>query len=98
MAINIQINNSEIGFMFGSVCYRGSIDPPNNIDQVSDVTPNIDSLVVFLSAITASGGADEPDDWIGRYRLAVDEIRGWVRKRSSRWRMRPHTAFNYEAL
>jgi hypothetical protein len=74
MAINLRVKNSDVDFMFGSVCYRDPIDSPPDVHQVHNLNRNIDSLVKFLSGVTATGGGDGPEDWVGAYKHALNSM------------------------
>jgi hypothetical protein len=74
IAIDLRVQNPDVDFRFGSVCYRDPIDSPGDVHQVQILSSDIDSLVAFLATVDASGGADTPEDWVGAYDLALNQI------------------------
>jgi hypothetical protein len=64
IASDLRREHPEVDFQFGSVCYRDPIDSRGDIHQVCDFTHNIDDLVKFLATVRASGGGDDPEDWV----------------------------------
>jgi hypothetical protein len=64
----------EIKFKYGYVFYRDPIDSPKDIHEVIDLTDKVDSLKEKIGKISANGGGDAPEDWVGAYQKANDEI------------------------
>jgi hypothetical protein len=75
IARDLRAENEDVSFAFGSVCYRDPVDAPGDIHQVHPLSEDINSLVQFLATVTASGGGDTPEDWVGAYNLALNTIR-----------------------
>jgi hypothetical protein len=82
IAISLRVNNPEVNFKFGSVCYRDPIDSPTDIHQIHQLDTEIDTLVTFFSTVQASGGGDGPEDWVGGYNLVLNKME---------WRSGPKT-------
>ena len=62
-------------FKFGAVFYRDPIDCPNSDkNEFYDLTSNMESLQNFVGKINAVGGGDEAEDWVGGYKLALNNI------------------------
>jgi hypothetical protein len=74
IAINLRVKNPDVDFMFGSVCYRDPIDSGDDVHELHQLDSDINRLVAFFSAIKPTGGGDSPEDWVGAYRLALDNI------------------------
>jgi hypothetical protein len=74
MASDLRRQHPDIDFRFGSVCYRDPIDSRGDVHQVCDFTSDIDSLVRFFSGVSASGGGDDPEDWVGAFKLSLDGV------------------------
>jgi hypothetical protein len=74
VAINLRVESPDVDFQFGCVCYRDPIDSPSDIHEVHPLSPDMDALVNFLSHISATGGGDGPEDWVGGYTLALTKM------------------------
>jgi hypothetical protein len=67
-------DSPDVDFQFGCICYRDPVDIPSDIHEVLGLSSTIDTLVKFLGGISASGGGDGPEDWVGAYDLALHEM------------------------
>lgn len=74
IAKNLQNSYKDVDFKFGCICYRDPIDSPSDKHETLDLTSNIDEMTSFLSKISATGGGDGPEDWVGAYNIALCEI------------------------
>jgi hypothetical protein len=75
IANTLRGKDPDVDFMFGSVCYRDPIDSHGDVHQIQQLDSDINHLVAFLSGIAPTGGGDSPEDWVGAYRLALDDIK-----------------------
>jgi hypothetical protein len=64
----------DFQFQFGGIFYRDPVDSPSDIHQTLLLTDNIESLQSQIGSVSASGGGDGPEDWVGAYQLAVNNI------------------------
>ena len=64
----------EMMFKYGYVFYRDPIDSKNDIHEIIDLTDNVNSIPEQISKIKADGGGDEPEDWVGEYKIANEKI------------------------
>ena len=64
----------DMKFKYGYVFYRDPIDCAGDIHEIIDLTDDINSLSEKIGNITATGGGDEPEDWVGAYKLANEKI------------------------
>ena len=64
----------EMMFKYGYVFYRDPIDSKNDIHEIIDLTDNVNSIPEQISKIKADGGGDEPEDWVGAYKIANEKI------------------------
>jgi hypothetical protein len=69
------MKNPTVKFQFGSVCYRDPIDSPHDVQQVHQLSEDINSLVAFLGTVRADDGGDGPEDWVGACNLALHQIK-----------------------
>ena len=63
-----------LDFYFGGIFYRDPIDCEDDIHEVFDLTNNMDELKNNFKNIRATGGGDEPEDWVGAYEKAINSI------------------------
>ena len=61
-------------FQYGYIFYRDPIDSKTDTHDVIDLTDNVNSLPAQINAISATGGGDIPEDWVGAYKLANEKI------------------------
>ena len=64
----------DMKFKYGYVFYRDPIDSIGDIHEIIDLTDDINSLSEKIGKIEAKGGGDEPEDWVGAYKLANEKI------------------------
>ena len=64
----------DMKFKYGYVFYRDPIDSLGDIHEIIDLTDDINSLSEKIGKIEAKGGGDEPEDWVGAYKLANEKI------------------------
>jgi hypothetical protein len=74
MAVQIRLQSPDVHIIFGCVCYRDPVDSHGDVHQVHQLEEDIDALVTFLSGVHASGGGDEPEDWVGGYDFTLHQI------------------------
>ena len=63
-----------MNFQYGYVFYRDPIDSKGDIHQVINLTDNVNSLPEKIKEIKPMGGGDLPEDWVGAYKKANEEI------------------------
>ena len=61
-------------FQYGYIFYRDPIDSKSDKHEVIDLTDNVNSFPEKIGLICANGGGDEPEDWVGAYKLANEKI------------------------
>ena len=64
----------DMKFKYGYVFYRDPIDCIGDIHEIIDLTDDTNSLSEKIGKIEAKGGGDEPEDWVGAYKLANEKI------------------------
>ena len=64
----------EMNFKYGYIFYRDPIDSKGDVHETIDLTDNVNSLPNQISKISAYGGGDEPEDWVGAYKIANEKI------------------------
>ena len=61
-------------FQYGYIFYRDPVDSKIDTHDVIDLTDNVNSLPAQIGVISATGGGDLPEDWVGAYKLANEKI------------------------
>ena len=61
-------------FQFGGVFYRDPVDEKGDVHEFKELTSNIKEFKNFVSKIKASGGGDDPEDWVGGYDYALNRM------------------------
>ena len=61
-------------FKYGYIFYRDPIDSKSDINEVIDLTDNVNSIPEQIAKIRAYGGGDLPEDWAGAYKLVNEKI------------------------
>ncbi len=61
-------------FKFGAVFYRDPIDSPSDKNDYYNLTSETVNLQNFVSRMEATGGGDTPEDWVGGYNIALNNI------------------------
>ena len=64
----------DMKFKYGYIFYRDPIDSYSDIHETIDLTDDINSLSEKIGNISATGGGDTPEDWVGAYKLANEKI------------------------
>ena len=64
----------DMKFKYGYIFYRDPIDSPGDFHEIIDLTDDINSLSEKIGKIDSMGGGDEPEDWVGAYKLANEKI------------------------
>ena len=64
----------EMMFKYGYIFYRDPIDVKTDIHEIIDLTDNVNSLPEQIGKIKATGGGDSPEDWVGAYKMANENI------------------------
>jgi len=62
-------------FRFGSVFYRDKIDKSSDKNEYFQLTDNLKDLQNNIGNISAYGGGDGPEDWVGGYDIALNEMK-----------------------
>lgn len=65
---------SQFDFNFGTVFYRDPVDCPGERNHTYSLKSNVESLKSELASERADGGGDGPEDWVGGYDMALDNI------------------------
>ena len=70
----LKIKMLGVSFKFGGIFYRDPIDSSGDRNDYIDLTDNIDSFKSFISTMAPTGGGDTPEDWVGAYNIALNNI------------------------
>ena len=62
-------------FKFGAVFYRDPIDSKSDVNEYISLTWKVDSLRDFVAKQRPIGGGDTPEDWVGGYKLALNNMK-----------------------
>lgn len=65
---------SQFDFNFGDVFYRDPVDCPGEKNHTYSLKNDVNKLKSELSSEHATGGGDEPEDWVGGYDMVLDNI------------------------
>ena len=68
-------SNKGYNFRFGSVFYRDKIDVPSDKDEYFQFTDNMKDLQEKIGKVKAKGGGDTPEDWVGGYEIALNNMK-----------------------
>jgi hypothetical protein len=76
VAISQQLQRDlpQFHFQFGAVFYRDPIDSPSDVHQTFLLSNRPENLASQIGTVSASGGGDGPEDWVGAYRLALTNM------------------------
>ena len=61
-------------FYFGGIFYRDPVDSSEDKHDVFDLTNDINELKFNFGKIQSYGGGDGPEDWVGAYKKAINNI------------------------
>ena len=64
-----------INFKFGAVFYKDPINCSGDIHSFFPLTSDIEKLENSFNQITASGGGDGPEDWVGGYDIILNRMK-----------------------
>ena len=64
----------EMNFKYGYIFYRDPIDSKEDKHEIIDLTDDVNSLPNKINKILAYGGGDQPEDWVGAFKLANEKI------------------------
>ena len=70
----LQSELPQYDFQFGAVFYRDPIDCPGEKNHTYTLKKDVNKLKTELGSETATGGGDGPEDWVGAYECACDNI------------------------
>ena len=65
----------DYNFLFGAVFYRDKIDCEGEKDEYFPLTDKMEDLKHKISTIKAYGGGDTPEDWVGGYKIALNNMK-----------------------
>ncbi len=65
---------SQFDFNFGAVFYRDPIDCPGEKNHTYSLKSDVNALKSEIGSETATGGGDGPEDWVGGFDMALDNI------------------------
>jgi hypothetical protein len=65
---------SSFDFQFGAIFYRDPIDSPCDVHDRFPLTNDVEGLKAEMRAVRATGGGDGPEDWVGAYKEALDNL------------------------
>jgi hypothetical protein len=64
----------QFQFQFGAVFYRDPVDSPSDVHQTFLLTNRPENLQSQIGGVSASGGGDGPEDWVGAYDRALNDM------------------------
>ena len=64
----------QFDFNFGAVFYRDPIDCAGEKNHTYSLKNDVNALKSELGSESASGGGDGPEDWVGGFEMALDNI------------------------
>ena len=70
----LKIKMSGVAFKFGGIFYRDPIDSSSDRNDYIDLTDNIEYFKSFVSTMNPDDGGDGPEDWVGGYNIALNNI------------------------
>ena len=70
----LKIKFPHLEFYFGGIFYRDPVDSEEDIHEVFDLTNNMSELRDDFRNIKATGGGDDPEDWVGAYEKSINSI------------------------
>ena len=70
----LKVELPEFDFNFGAVFYRDPVDCPGERNHAYPLTNNVNTLKSQIGSERATGGGDGPEDWVGAYEQALDNI------------------------
>jgi len=70
----LKLKFPHLEFYFGGIFYRDPIDCEEDVHDVFDLTNRMSELKDNFRNIKATGGGDEPEDWVGAYEKAINSI------------------------
>ena len=72
---NLSKNYKDYDFRFGSVFYRDKIDSKSDKDEYFEFTKDMKDLKEKIGKVKAYGGGDGPEDWVGGYDIALNQMK-----------------------
>ena len=74
--ISNQLNSElpQFDFNFGAVFYRDPVDCPGEKNHTYSLKKDVNRLRIELSSERATGGGDTPEDWVGGYDMALNNM------------------------
>ena len=70
----LQKDLPKFDFNFGAVIYRDPVDCPGEKNHSYALKKNVNALKLELGSESATGGGDGPEDWVGGFDLALDNM------------------------
>lgn len=70
----LQTKIPGINLKFGGIFYRDPIDSSGDKNDYIDLTDNINTFREFVVTMKPYGGGDSPEDWVGSYNIALNNI------------------------
>ena len=64
----------EMMFKYGYIFYRDPIDSKSDVNDIIDLTDNVNSLPEKIGKFDAIGWGDGPEDWAEAYKIANKKI------------------------
>jgi hypothetical protein len=74
LAFELHTKNRSANFTYGCVCYRDPVDEATDQHEMFDLAPNSEDLATWLGDIKATGGGDDPEDFVGCLELIHNRI------------------------
>jgi hypothetical protein len=74
-AFNIHMFRREVDDNYGVIVYRDPVDMPTDRNEFFQLTSDREAVADFLGTVTAYGGGDDPEDWVGALRIALEQMR-----------------------
>jgi heat shock protein 5 len=74
IAATARKEHPEVEFRFGAIFYRDPIDVSDDVNTSFDLTKDVSKLKSQMATQKPYGGGDGPEDWVGCYQIALNQI------------------------
>ena len=74
IAEKVKENNQDMNIQYGAVFYRDPVDSRSDTNEFFRLSENVEELQNWISTQNATGGGDMPEDWVGAFRLVLNDV------------------------
>ncbi|KAH0788413.1 Glutenin, high molecular weight subunit [Histomonas meleagridis] len=71
----LKVKLPNVDFQFGGIFYRDPVDSSSDVHQYFNLSYDVVGLQRQIGTVKADGGGDGPEDWVGAYTIALNNIR-----------------------